>query len=132
MSDEELERLANAVILLNGGTYGHAGATKLGRGVLTLLERVRKAERPSHPTADHSQRVVTALEEMLAPLSDGTLGTRDVVGRVAALLERAQTAEARVRELEEVPQCSNGCDRPAHREAETYCSGCKSVYENDD
>lgn len=44
MTDEELERLSNAVIRLDGGTYGHAGATKLGRGVLALLERVRKAE----------------------------------------------------------------------------------------
>ena len=44
MTDEELERLANAVIRLDGGTYRHAGATKLGRGVLALLERVRKAE----------------------------------------------------------------------------------------
>lgn len=69
---------------------------------LALLERVRKAERPSHPTAEHSQRVVTALEEMLAPLSGGTLGNRDVVGRVSALLDRVTKAEARVRELEDL------------------------------
>lgn len=64
--------------------------------VLALLDRIEVLEkqvRPSHPTAEHSQRVVTALEEMLAPLSDGTLGTRDVVGRVAALLERVKTLE---------------------------------------
>ena len=49
-----------------------------------------------------------------------------------ALLERIRKAEARVKELETVPQCENGCDREAFREAHPYCGGCKSIYENDD
>lgn len=44
MTDEELEMLANGSIKLDGGVYGSHVATKLGRGVIALLERVRKAE----------------------------------------------------------------------------------------
>lgn len=68
MTDEELERLANAVIALDGGTYGHAGATKLGRGVLALLERVRKAESQSEKwraMLKDAQRYGSLLDQML-------------------------------------------------------------------
>lgn len=99
-SEKELRRLAEEAGAVpkeyRQWTLGHFHAAATPAAILALLDRIEALEkqvRPSHPTAEHSQRVVKALEEMLAPLSDGTLGTRDVVGRVAALLEQAKTAE---------------------------------------
>lgn len=96
MTDEEMRVLELVARAVADGRMNIVEMYDLlnGHDVLSLIERVRKAERPSHPTAEHSQRVVTALEEMLAPLSDGTLGTRDVAGRVSALLERNKTLES--------------------------------------
>lgn len=89
-SEKELRRLAQ-LVKANTRDYLFFNDIETAAAVLALLDRIEALEkqvRPSHPTAEHSQRVVNALEEMLAPLSDGTLGTRDVVGRVSVLLEK--------------------------------------------
>lgn len=50
--------------------------------------------REGHPTTAHATSVVTRLEEMLSAMDDGTLGRRDVVGRVGVLLEKARKWDA--------------------------------------
>lgn len=104
MTDEELERLSNAVIRLDGGTYGHAGATKLGRGVLALLERVRKAE-------DQLARIGATLE-----YEGPTDGVADAVKR-----HHDTTMEvcAKTIVLQKAAEAALLCDHGAERE---YCT----------
>jgi hypothetical protein len=97
MSDEELERLANAVIKLDGGMYGHPAATKLGRGVLSLLERLKAVEKKAARMQSALEQVerwdgfprVPDLEDLTRTVSYrweyGSNGERDFMRHVASI-----------------------------------------------
>lgn len=77
-----------AAATIRGSTYGAHHVLRLATGGQTPRE--------AHPTAAHAKSVVTRLEEMLSVMDDGTLGKRDVVGRVQCLLETSAKWDAAV------------------------------------
>lgn len=97
MTDEELGRLANAVIRLDGGTYGHAGATKLGRGVLSLLERVRKAE----AAVDEARRAALETASRLAEDVEREEGEQGRTGPASGAGEVKDRIKERIRWMDE-------------------------------